>query len=62
MTTCSFRALQAFALAALAAAGARADVTLPALLCDHMVVERRQPVHVWGKAADGEAVSVTFRG
>jgi sialate O-acetylesterase len=27
-----------------------------------MVVERRQPVHVWGKAADGEAVSVTFRG
>jgi sialate O-acetylesterase len=62
MTTCSFRALQAFALAALAAAGARADVTLPGLLCDHMVVERRQPVHVWGKAADGEAVSVAFRG
>jgi sialate O-acetylesterase len=62
MTTYIFRGLQAFALAVLAAAGARADVTLPSLLGDHMVVQRRQPVHVWGRAADGEAVSVTFRG
>jgi sialate O-acetylesterase len=40
----------------------RADVTLPALLADHMVVQRGLPVHVWGMAALHEAVSVTFRG
>jgi len=39
-----------------------ADVTLPALLADHMVVQRGLPVHVWGMAAPHEAVSVTFRG
>ena len=40
----------------------RADVTLPHLLADHMVVQRGLPVHVWGMAAPHEAVSVTFRG
>jgi sialate O-acetylesterase len=40
----------------------RADVTLPALLADHMVVQRGLPVHVWGMAAAHEAVAVTFRG
>jgi sialate O-acetylesterase len=39
-----------------------ADVTLPAVLADHMVVQRGLPVHVWGMAAPNEAVSVTFRG
>ena len=41
---------------------AQADVALPVLLADHMVVQRGLPVHVWGKAAEGESVSVTFRG
>jgi sialate O-acetylesterase len=41
---------------------ARADVKLPALIADHMVVQRNLPVHVWGKAAPAEAVSVAFRG
>lgn len=41
---------------------ARADVKLPALIAEHMVVQRNLPVHVWGKAAPGEAVSVAFRG
>jgi len=40
----------------------RADVTVPSLLADHMVVQRGLPVHVWGMAAQHEAVSVTFRG
>jgi sialate O-acetylesterase len=40
----------------------RADVTVPALLADHMVVQRGLPVHVWGMAAPHEAVSVAFRG
>lgn len=41
---------------------ARAEVTLPSLLADHMVVQRGLPVHLWGKAAEHESVSVTFRG
>ena len=40
----------------------RADVTLPNLLADHMVVQRGLPVHVWGMATPHEAVAVTFRG
>ena len=50
------------AFAALLAASARADVTLPSLLADHMVVQRGLPVHVWGMAAPQESVTVTFRG
>jgi sialate O-acetylesterase len=41
---------------------ALAEVTLPTLLADHMVVQRGLPVHVWGMAAKHEAVTVTFRG
>jgi sialate O-acetylesterase len=40
----------------------RADATLPALLADHMVMQRGLPVHIWGMAAPHEAVSVAFRG
>ncbi|MGA8731285.1 MAG: sialate O-acetylesterase [Terracidiphilus sp.] len=39
-----------------------AQVTLPAVLTSHMVVQRDLPVHVWGMAAPGEQVSVAFRG
>jgi sialate O-acetylesterase len=54
----------AFALTVLGtlSVAVRADVTVPALLADHMVVQRGLPVHVWGMAAPGEVVSVTFRG
>ncbi len=43
-------------------ATALADVRLPAVLTDHMVIQRGLPVHVWGRADLGEAVSVSFRG
>ena len=33
-----------------------ADVTLPSLLADHMVVQRGLPVHLWGMAAPAESV------
>ena len=49
------------ALATLACS-ARAAVTLPYLIADHMVVQRGLPVHVWGKADPGETVTVSFRG
>lgn len=37
---------------------ARADVKLPALFSDHMVLQRDAAVPVWGKADPGEEVSV----
>jgi sialate O-acetylesterase len=55
-----FRLLLFFLLISVAAASAQ--VTLPHVLSDHMVVERDVPVHVWGKAAPGQQVTVTFRG
>lgn len=42
--------------------GANAEVSLPGLLADHMVIQRGLPVHVWGMAAPLEPVTVTFRG
>jgi len=38
-----------------------ADVRLPALFTDHAVLQRNQPIHVWGWATAGEKVSVSFR-
>src|SRR5580704_13983334 len=40
----------------------RADVTLPAVLAEHMVLQRGLPVHIWGSADPGESVAVEFRG
>jgi len=39
-----------------------AQVTLPKILASHMVVQRDLPVHLWGMAAPGEEVRVSFRG
>lgn len=50
------------AVVALAAADSRADVRLPALFTDHMVLQRGAPIKVWGWADPGEAVTVEFRG
>ena len=49
-------------LALLPGAALAAQVTLPRILASHMVVQRDLPVHVWGMAAPGEAISVSFRG
>ncbi len=40
---------------------ARADVTLPPQISDHMVIQRGLPIHIQGKADAGESVSVAFR-
>lgn len=37
---------------------AHADVRLPHLFTDHLVLQRQQPIHVWGWARAGEAVQV----
>ena len=50
------------ALGWLAACAAQAEVRLPVLVADHMVVQRGGPARIWGRAEPGEAVSVSFRG
>jgi sialate O-acetylesterase len=41
---------------------ARADLKLPAIFGDNMVLQQQQPVPVWGWAAPGTAVTVKFSG
>ena len=53
--------VSAFLLLASASA-ARANVTLPDVLSDSMVLQRGVRVPVWGRAEPGEAVSVQFAG
>jgi sialate O-acetylesterase len=50
------------ALAFWSAVAARADVKLPAVFSDHMVVQRDKPIAVWGWADDGEKVTVQLAG
>jgi sialate O-acetylesterase len=45
----------------LASRNCQAEVTLPSVWSDHVVVQRDLPVRVWGKAAPGEQVSIRFR-
>src|SRR4051794_27057917 len=40
---------------------ASAEVTLPSLLSDGMIVQRNLPAHFWGMATPGERVTVSFR-
>jgi sialate O-acetylesterase len=55
-----FRILPAAILATMFASFAAADVTPAALFGDHMVLQQDASVPVWGTAAAGEAVTVTF--
>lgn len=40
----------------------RADVKLPAIFSEHMVLQQQMPIAVWGTASPGEEVAVSFRG
>ena len=56
-------AIKSAILAVLACAcSATADVRLPKLFTDHLLLQRDQPVPVWGWADVGEVVSVEFAG
>lgn len=46
----------------LAGASARADVTLPALFTNNLVLQQGKPVHIFGKAEPGEKVTVEIEG
>jgi sialate O-acetylesterase len=39
-----------------------ADVQLPGIISDHMLLQRDMPVRIFGKASPGESVTVAFRG
>jgi sialate O-acetylesterase len=39
----------------------RAEVKLPALISDHMLIQQQAPVRIWGSAAPGEAVKVAIQ-
>ena len=39
---------------------ARADVTLAPLFQDHAVLQRDQPIHIWGWANVGDEVTVSL--
>lgn len=53
---------QSLLLAGILLQPAVAQVHLPAIFSNHMVIQRDLPVHVWGLAAAGEEVRITFRG
>jgi sialate O-acetylesterase len=57
------RKTAAILLALLTLAGhAFADVRLPGIISDHMLLQRDMPVRIFGRAEPGEAVAVAFRG
>jgi sialate O-acetylesterase len=47
-------------LACMAFGVALAQIKLPSLIGDNMILQRDQPVHLWGMAAPGETVSATL--
>ena len=49
-------------LLALSAAPALAAIELPALIGDHMVLQQKAPVTIWGRAGAGEKVTVALAG
>ncbi|GAB4453820.1 MAG: sialate O-acetylesterase [Armatimonadaceae bacterium] len=52
----------AFSLLMSVAGTARAEVKLPQVLSEGMVLQRRAPVRIWGTAAPGEKVRVSIAG
>jgi sialate O-acetylesterase len=44
----------------IAAASAHADVRLPKIFGDHMVLQQKLPIQVWGWADAGEEVTVSI--
>ena len=37
-----------------------AELTMPSIFSDHMVLQREQPIKLWGSAGSGEAIDVLF--
>src|SRR5213593_352226 len=54
--------LSAWSMVFLLASNAQADVRLPALFSDNLVLQQDMAVPVWGWADEGEEVTVSFHG
>jgi sialate O-acetylesterase len=52
--------MKATLLVLVALAGAQANVNLPAVISDRMVLQQGVPVRIWGHADPGEAVTVSL--
>ena len=50
-----------FSILVLFSFGAKAEIKLPSLVSDHMVLQRNVSIPIWGWAKAGELVSVTFK-
>src|SRR5436309_1497559 len=55
-------AILSFSFALTVAPGLRADVKLPAVISDHMILQQDAEDPVWGWAAPGEEVTVSIAG
>jgi len=53
-----FTLMPALCLALLFSSASQADIRLPKLISDHLVLQRDQPLPLWGYAAPGEQVTV----
>jgi len=58
----TFRIILVVLIAAQATGSASADVTLPAVFSDHMVLQHGRPLPIWGWAEAGEKVTVSIAG
>lgn len=58
----SLRVVVSVAALVLSGLSARADVRLPGVISEGMVVQRDAPIHLWGWAEEGERVTATFAG
>lgn len=57
----TLRSLLLLFIIAFVAGHARADVKLPALISDGMVLQQEMAVPLWGWADEGESVTVEFQ-
>lgn len=49
-------------LLVIAASGANGAVRLPKIFSSHAVLQRDEPIHIWGWSDPGESVSVSLNG
>jgi sialate O-acetylesterase len=48
-------------LTLIALASAQANITLPAVISDRMVIQQTAPVRIWGHADPGESITVSLQ-
>lgn len=57
-----FTSLPALCLSLLFSGASQADIRLPKLISDHLVLQRDQPLPLWGYATPGEQVTIHLNG